>query len=271
MALDASNFPSEGTDFNTEQLLPDVAFILQNMNGISKQIGAKKPYVIPKFDKNSNTDQYISSNVATDIKLTQNSSICSIDNIQSNHYPSNMDDRIYFKYETPAYPEQSSNIEPLYFKDGAGNQYKSDNGTLYVLGWQDTDLQVRLVSEKSRKIIPTNGKKFQIYGWHTINKMNASDVDTKISNVPCVSNIEKTMNYVANDYVTDSNQNCDTTSCCEKSSHDVCNEKMEIPEVKQEENINTNTVTEKVDNNILDKPKTSIEHLHKKISGRRLI
>lgn len=77
--------------------------------------------------------------------------------------------------------------KPVFFKDGLGNEYKTVGDKLYVLGWQDSNVKIRLISEATGKEVPTNGKKFQIYGWHLVQKMDekeSTDADdiTQIEN-----------------------------------------------------------------------------------------
>jgi hypothetical protein len=85
-------------------------------------------------------------------------------------------------------PQQSEVAsKPVFFKDGLGNEYKTVGDKLYVLGWQDANVKIRLISEATGKEVPTNGKKFQIYGWHLVQKMDekeSTDADdvTRIEN-----------------------------------------------------------------------------------------
>ena len=77
--------------------------------------------------------------------------------------------------------------KPVFFKDGLGNEYKTVGDKLYVLGWQDANVKIRLINEATGKEVPTNGKKFQIYGWHLVQKMDekeSTDADdvTRIEN-----------------------------------------------------------------------------------------
>lgn len=76
--------------------------------------------------------------------------------------------------------------KPTFFKDGTGNEYKIVGDKLYVLGWQDTELKVRMVNVSSGKEVPTSGRKFQIYGWHLVNRVEES----KSQNVDDISAIE---------------------------------------------------------------------------------
>ena len=70
---------------------------------------------------------------------------------------------------------------PSYFKDGLGNEYKIVDGLLYVLGWQDARVKVRMVNEETGKCVPSKGRKFQIYGWHLVERTSScsegDDVD----------------------------------------------------------------------------------------------
>lgn len=81
----------------------------------------------------------------------------------------------------PQYPQQQPNTascsvaKPSFFKDGLGNEYKTIGDKLYVLGWQDANVKVRLINENSGKEIPTTGRKFQIYGWHLVRRMDEND------------------------------------------------------------------------------------------------
>lgn len=65
--------------------------------------------------------------------------------------------------------------KPVFFKDGLGNEYKTVGDKLYVLGWQDANVKIRLISEATVKEVPTNGRKFQIYGWHLVQKIDEKE------------------------------------------------------------------------------------------------
>lgn len=263
MALDASNFPSEGSGFNTEQLLPDVAFIINNMGSISRQIGAKPPQIKNENINNSGVTKNI-------LKVPDNTNMFSFNKMSNtNSYQSlptentvlnNID---MHRFETPAPAERVLNTEPLYFKDGAGTQYKSDNGVLYVLGWQDTTLQVRIVSEKTGKVIPSEGKKFQIYGWHAINRMNDNEIVENMKTIPCVTSAERAMSYTVNEQKSNTPNVSTTNSNIAENTSNV--DKNNVQEtVTESEN---NTTVEKTDSD------TSKDKLvsKKKPSGRRLI
>ena len=74
-------------------------------------------------------------------------------------------------------------VEPQFFEDVAGNKYKMVGDKLYVMGWQDAEVKVRMVSEKTGKEVPTVGKKFQIYGWHLVNKVKKSESVEKLKEI----------------------------------------------------------------------------------------
>lgn len=95
--------------------------------------------------------------------------------------------------QTPPHPMQnpSSQIaKPSYFKDGLGNEYKIIGNDLYVLGWQDAKVKVRMVNAETGKEIPSKGRKFQIYGWHLVEKMANATVPTTADDI---SSFEKTV------------------------------------------------------------------------------
>ena len=98
------------------------------------------------------------------------------------------------------YSPQQSEVasKPVFFKDGLGNEYKTVGDKLYVLGWQDANVKVRLINETTGKEVPTSGRKFQIYGWHLVQKMNESE-STEADDITVIENEIKTEEPVKKD------------------------------------------------------------------------
>lgn len=88
----------------------------------------------------------------------------------------------------PQMPQQQKPVVPSYFKDGLGNEYKILGNDLYVLGWQDAKVKVRMVNIETGKEIPSKGRKFQIYGWHLVEKMVPSTKPTEAEDVSKLQN-----------------------------------------------------------------------------------
>jgi hypothetical protein len=99
------------------------------------------------------------------------------------------------QYGNPSVVPSYSNAiqpKPVFFKDGLGNEYKTVGDRLYVLGWQDANIKIRLINEANGKEVATNGKKFQIYGWHLVQKMDESEATVS-------DDVSKIENEIGND------------------------------------------------------------------------
>ena len=104
---------------------------------------------------------------------------------------------VHFEQPIPRRPSYVQQIpqqpqKPTYFKDGVGNEYKIVGGSLYVLGWQDASVKVRMVTCETGKEVPSKGRKFQIYGWHLVQKIE--DVEN-CSNEVDVTKFEKEVKF----------------------------------------------------------------------------
>lgn len=77
--------------------------------------------------------------------------------------------------------KQNTDISPKYFKDCAGNEFKIENGVLYSKGWFNSNLKFRIITEKTNKVVPLDGKILQIFGWNKVeptdNPSEDKDVD----------------------------------------------------------------------------------------------
>jgi hypothetical protein len=75
-------------------------------------------------------------------------------------------------------PTVSQAPKVQYFKDINGNEFKLVNGRLYSKGWFTPKAECRIINTKTGKVISSDGKTIQLFGWNEVGN-NSSNNDDK--------------------------------------------------------------------------------------------
>lgn len=75
-------------------------------------------------------------------------------------------------------PTVSQAPQVQYFKDINGNEFKLVNGRLYSKGWFTPKAECRIINTKTGKVISSDGKTIQLFGWNEVGN-NSSNNDDK--------------------------------------------------------------------------------------------
>lgn len=163
-----------------------------------------------------------------------------------------------------------------FFKDGLGNEFKIVGNKLYVLGWQDANVKVRLINETTGKEVPTNGRKFQIYGWHLVQRINESEstVSDDVSKIESELKIDDSEKNVSNSQK-EQKQKQKQEKLNDEANNDSKNEtvtetKENVSIDEKEEEKNDNNIETKLDS-VTENDEKVISDKREKIGKRRLI
>lgn len=74
-------------------------------------------------------------------------------------------------------PTVSQAPQVQYFKDINGNEFKLVNGRLYSKGWFTPKAECRIINTKTGKVISSEGKTIQLFGWNEVSNNNSNSDD----------------------------------------------------------------------------------------------
>lgn len=74
-------------------------------------------------------------------------------------------------------PTVSQAPQVQYFKDINGNEFKLVNGRLYSKGWFTPKAECRIINTKTGKVISSEGKTVQLFGWNEVSNNNSNSDD----------------------------------------------------------------------------------------------
>lgn len=168
-----------------------------------------------------------------------------------------------------------SDEKTSFFKDGLGNEFKIVGNKLYVLGWQDAKVKVRLINETTGKEVPTNGRKFQIYGWHLVQRVNEdeSTVSDDVSKIESEIKVDDSENNVSN---TQKEKNQKQVQLKEEevnneSKNETVAESKEIVSIDEKDEENKNNEIETKLETVPENEENEATNRRAKIGKRRLI
>lgn len=87
-------------------------------------------------------------------------------------------------------PTVSQAPQVQYFKDINGNEFKLVNGRLYSKGWFTPKAECRIINTKTGKVISSDGKTIQLFGWNEVsnNDSNSDDNCEVVSDIGAMEN-----------------------------------------------------------------------------------